>query len=170
MDITKHVGATYNSYDKAYTITEGVIQSLSETLEVSPTIVHTFFRSTHMNANIDFFFEISRDGGTNWAYTPIQKLRLSGDDIEIYSGDCMFDSTNASKSLVPSDFSITDDKGSITQFIVDTPFTSGHFDTAAVGIEEGSFMTISEIGTVIITGIDGDGTVENSVTYTSDGI
>jgi hypothetical protein len=171
IDTAVSINSTYDATTGMYTLTEGTIQAMSETLEVSPSTIHTFFRSTETNTNIELFFEISRDGGTNWAYTPVQQSRMSGDVIKIYTGDCSFDEENDSKIVIPSDFEIVDDKGNISQFTVDTAYTSGHFDSAVSSdIIVGSYMTIATVGTIKITGISGDGTAVDSVTYNCDDV
>jgi hypothetical protein len=159
-----------------YVFTQGVVNnqvdtelSIVSTTQTAEVDVEQVTAMVRMNTNgvvgRDVKLEISRDDGATWAAGGIFKRDMHADTIDIYTGECNFDGEYTTSNLIFDNFEVEDIKGTVTTFVVDTKDVSGHFDSAVSDEVIGSYMKIPDLGTIVITGITGDGTSTDSVTY-----
>jgi N-acetylneuraminic acid mutarotase len=189
LETTKFDNATigyldnFTDLDHIESISESVVyHEDTDTLEGSGEIVSSTNTSTNPITEVgvtlrgefdshinNYDIEVSRDGGTTWRTVPKHKPDLSIGNIDILASKCQFDLLSAEQSITPTEDMITDCKGSITTFTVDTENTSGHFDTSiSETITPGCIIYLDGGMQLNIKTIDSDGTNVDAVTIIND--
>lgn len=168
IDTSLSTNSVYNDTHKYYEVTgDGALVSTKKNTTNQLIEVHMFSRiEGDISENVELIAEVSRDNGDTWAHLPLTKSKLSGEQIKVYTGDSTFNEQNASIQLDIADYQIEDYKDDISNFIVDTQNTSGHFDNPiSSDVKVGMTINIDKYR-LVITDIVGDGSTTDSITFT----